>query len=447
MSAVELCWMITSYASIILQLIASGVCFGIFVFPYMNGREIAIKTAAAYGAVMTILYIMPPQIDNILAYFIGTLAAFSVMYAKDRRNINQKIFLSVTFFSLRWLSQAMSGILDYFFDMVLFSPELAERVWLHYGLYVVGRVIDLSVSLLLLLLPICAVNRAYKYKSRYMESRELLMLIVPSLLGVVGYMIFYFYQVKAEMTGFYDVLCFLYYFISIIAILVIIVVFQNWKSLQEEQAGQELLESQISNIKTHMQGIEKLYGDIRAMRHDMGNHIQMIEQLMGTENSSEAFAYLGRLKGEWKELAPEIRTGNPVTDMLLLEKSKEAQMRGIRFECDFRYPENTKLDVFDVCTILYNALNNCMESVNGENPYIKVCAFCKNNIFMLMISNSFKGRLQIDPVEGLPGTSKKDEGHGIGMKTMRRVARKYMGDLSIEQREDEVMLGIMLQIV
>lgn len=64
-----------------------------------------------------------------------------------------------------------------------------------------------------------------------------------------------------------------------------------------------------------------------------------------------------------------------------------------------------------------------------------------------MISNSFKGRLQMDPVEGLPCTSKKDGGHGIGMKTMRRVARKYMGDLSIEQREDEVMLGIMLQIV
>ena len=64
-----------------------------------------------------------------------------------------------------------------------------------------------------------------------------------------------------------------------------------------------------------MKGIEKLYGDIRAMRHDMGNHIQMIEQLMGTEDSSEAFAYLGRLKGEWKELTPEIRTGNPVTEM------------------------------------------------------------------------------------------------------------------------------------
>lgn len=126
------------------------------------------------------------------------------------------------------------------------------------------------------------------------------------------------------MTGFYDVLCFLYYLMSIIAILVIIVFFQNWKSLQEEQLGQELLESQINNIKMHIKEVEKLYGDLRAMRHDMGNHIQMIERLMGADNSSEAFAYLGRLKSEWQELTPEIRTGNPVTDMILLEKSKRS---------------------------------------------------------------------------------------------------------------------------
>lgn len=58
------------------------------------------------------------------------------------------------------------------------------------------------------------------------------------------------------MTGFYDVLCFLYYLMSIIAILVIIVFFQNWKSLQEEQLGQELLESQINNIKMHIKEVE-----------------------------------------------------------------------------------------------------------------------------------------------------------------------------------------------
>ena len=110
MSPIELCWNITSYISIIVQLIAAGACFGVFVLPYMQGRDKAVKAGGVYGVVMMVLYIMPPQIDNILAYFIGTVMAFAVMYVEDRRNINQKIFLSVTFFTLRWLSASMAGI-------------------------------------------------------------------------------------------------------------------------------------------------------------------------------------------------------------------------------------------------------------------------------------------------------------------------------------------------
>ena len=446
MSLVELCWNITSYISILVQLIAAGICLGIFVSPYIQGRSKAVKAGAVYGVVMTVLYIMPPRIDNILAYFIGTLAAFAVMCAEDRRNINQKIFLSVTFFSLRWLSASMAGIIDRFFDIVLFNPGLAARAWLHYGLYVAVRILGILFNFLLLLLSVQAVNRAYESKGRYMERRELVMLTVPSLSGVAGYAIFHFYQVQFEMTGFYDALCFLYYLISVMAVLVIIIIFQNWKTSQEEQSGHELLESQINTIKTHIGEIEKLYGDIRSLRHDMGNHIQMIEHLMGVGNNAEASAYLERLKIEWQELTPEIRTGNPITDMILLEKKKEAEMRGIRFESDFRYPENTKLDAFDVSVILYNALNNCMESVNGEKPYIRIQAFLKNSVFMLIVSNSFEGKLLANPADGLPYTTKKGDGHGIGLKNMLRVAKKYMGDLSFEQNGNEVTLGIMLQV-
>ena len=446
MSPVELCWDITSYVSIIVQLVVGGICLGIFVSPYMPGRSKAVKAGAAYGVVMTVLYIMPPRIDNILAYFIGTLAAFAVMCAEDKRNINQKIFLSVTFFSLRWLSASMAGIIDRFFDIVLFNPGLAAKAWLHYGLYVAVRIMGILFSFLLLLLSVQAVNRAYESKGRYMERRELLMLAVPSLAGAAGYAIFHFYQVQFEMIGFYDALCFLYYLISVIAVLVITVIFQNWKTSQEEQSGHELLESQINTIKTHIGEIEKLYGNIRSLRHDMGNHIQMTEHLMESGNTAEASAYLERLKIEWQELAPEIRTGNPVTDMILLEKKKEAGMRGIRFESDFRYPENTKLDAFDVSVILYNALNNCMESVNGEKPYIRIQAFRKDSIFMLIISNSFEGKLPISPADGLPYTTKKGGGHGIGLKNMLRVAKKYMGDLSFEQNGNEVIVGIMLQV-
>lgn len=58
MSPIELCWNITSYISIIVQLIAAGVCFGVFVLPYMQGRDKAVKTGSVYGVVMTVLYFL-----------------------------------------------------------------------------------------------------------------------------------------------------------------------------------------------------------------------------------------------------------------------------------------------------------------------------------------------------------------------------------------------------
>ena len=55
MSFVELYWSITSYVSIITQLVAAGICLGIFISPYMPGRNKALKAGAVYGVVMTVL--------------------------------------------------------------------------------------------------------------------------------------------------------------------------------------------------------------------------------------------------------------------------------------------------------------------------------------------------------------------------------------------------------
>lgn len=53
------------------------------------------------------------------AYMLGVVAAFLVMYVQDRRNIYQKIFLAVTFFSIRWLAVAMADRLDDFITKAL----------------------------------------------------------------------------------------------------------------------------------------------------------------------------------------------------------------------------------------------------------------------------------------------------------------------------------------
>ena len=455
MSLVEKCWMVTSKISVIALLMITGIYFGKFVCPYIKKKKGAVAVSIVYITIMLVLYMIPPQIDNFSAYLIGVIAVFLAMYVEDRRNIYQKIFLAITFFSIRWLTVAMAGRLD---DLVtkalVFRNMDAEKVWLQYGLYVGTRVLDIVLCIAFIAIAIGLINKAYIYKKDEMSVKEMVMLIIPSLVGVTGYGILQYYLMIYERDtgknlidtyGFYGALSFLHYLISIVAILVVIVMFQNWKEMQEEQRGQELVLNQISDMKKHIGEVEKLYRDIRSMRHDMGNHIQTLEHLVAHNNMDDATEYLEHLKNEWDEVSPEIKTGSPVIDVILMEKLREAKERQIRFLSDFHYPHNTKLNAFDLSVIMNNALNNCMENVSGDDPYISISSFRKNSIFMITIKNSFEGQLNFGDSD-LPETTKSGREHGIGLNNIRRVARMYMGDISLEQGNEEVILSIMMQV-
>lgn len=455
MSLVEKCWMVTSKNSVIALLMITGIYFGKFVCPYIKKKKGAVAVSIVYITIMLVLYMIPPQIDNFSAYLIGVIAAFLAMYVEDRRNIYQKIFLAITFFSIRWLTVAMAGRLDDIVTKALvFRNMSAEKVWLQYGLYVGTRVLDIVLCIAFIAVAIGLINKAYIYKKDEMSVKEMVMLIIPSLVGVTGYGILQYYLMIYERDtgknlidtyGFYGALSFLHYLISIVAILVVIVMFQNWKEMQEEQRGQELVLNQISDMKKHIGEVEKLYRDIRSMRHDMGNHIQTLEHLVAHNNMDDATEYLEHLKNEWDEVSPEIKTGSPVIDVILMEKLIEAKERQIRFLSDFHYPHNTKLNAFDLSVIMNNALNNCMENVGGDDPYISISSFRKNSIFMITIKNSFGGQLNFGDSD-LPETTKSGREHGIGLNNIRRVARMYMGDISLEQGNEEVILSIMMQV-
>lgn len=455
MSLVEKCWMVTSKISVIALLMITGIYFGKFVCPYIKKKKGAVAVSIVYITIMLVLYMIPPQIDNFSAYLIGVIAAFLAMYVEDRRNIYQKIFLAITFFSIRWLTVAMAARLD---DLVtkalVFRNMSAEKVWLQYGLYVGTRVLDIVLCIAFIAVAIGLINKAYIYKKDEMSVKEMVMLIIPSLVGVTGYGILQYYLMIYERDtgknlidtyGFYGALSFLHYLISIVAILDVIVMFQNWKEMQEEQRGQELVLNQISDMKKHIEEVEKLYRDIRSMRHDMGNHIQTLEHLVAHNNMDDATEYLEHLKNEWDEVSPEIKTGSPVIDVILMEKLREAKERQIRFLSDFHYPQNTKLNAFDLSVIMNNALNNCMENVSGDDPYISISSFRKNSIFMITIKNSFGGQLNFGDSD-LPETTKSVREHGMGLNNIRRVARMYMGDISLEQGNEEVILSIMMQV-
>lgn len=249
------------------------------------------------------------------------------------------------------------------------------------------------------------------------------------------------------ISGAYHILAFLHFGISIVTIVVMTVLFQNIKARQEEKLQNELLSAQIESTEKHIAQVESLYQNIRSIKHDMTNHILTLEGLYAGGQREEAEAYGAELKNLLSEMTGEIKSGNPVTDVILQEQKKEAEKRNIRFRTDFYYPKGSRINAFDISVILNNALQNAMENTNGDEPYISVHSYHRDNAYMIEICNSFTGDLQWDTENELPVTTKrKADGHGYGLANIRRVAEKYSGDIAIDVKNGAFCISIMLMM-
>ncbi len=435
------------------ELLILGYCLYRLVRPFMRSKRKAAEVGAVYALSMLALFVIPLSLSAFAAYAVGTLISFLVMCLTDRRNQEQKVFLAVTFFSLRWFAFAAAEILyDNLYVFAENTNYMKRHLHMWFALYVGIRIVYLTLGVLFMAIGIRCILKAYTHKYAPMTKSELLVMAVPSFVGVAGYQIIGYYRIfyvveSGKLPGIYDMLALLYDAAAMIAVVLVIILYQGIQAQKEEKLQNELLAVQIDRIGRHMEQVEELYRDIRRTRHDMTNHILTLERLYAGNHVREARAYGAELKAAFSHTAGETQSGNPVTDVILQETKREAEKRKIRFCSDFSFPSDSKVNAFDVSVILNNALQNALENAGtGEEAYVSVRSWRRKQAYMIEIKNSFRGELQWDAESGLPLTAKETEGHGYGLSNIRRVAEKYLGDIDIEQKDGEFCLSIMLML-
>lgn len=451
----ELWWKIAAITQIILETSVMGYFLYRFTKPFLKQKKYAWGIGAIYVLAMIILYFVPVQINNFLAYSIGIWLAFGVMCVTDRRNYRQKIFITVTFYSIRWLSayltQTFSDVISR--DMIR-AKYISGHENVQLAFFIGANLLQLACVAIIVGVSSYFMVNAYVSKDEDMSVRELLMLITPSVVAMTEYAILQYYNnyYQGNTTRGYSILAMAHYGISIIMIVVVISLSENLKERQEEKLQRELLSSQIEDTKRHMEQVERLYDDIRSLKHDMANHITTLEQLYGTGKIRQAEAYTDSLKHALYDATGQVRSGNPITDVILAEYQKKAEERGITFESSFFYPGNETLDVFCVSVILNNALENALQAAeeykeNHEKSYIKIRSYQKNNAYMMEVENNFNGSLEINPDTGFPDTKKQTKGHGYGLSNIKKAAEKYHGGVDVQIEKNRFQLVVMLMLV
>ena len=128
-------------------------------------------------------------------------------------------------------------------------------------------------------------------------------------------------------------------------------------------------------------------------------------------------------------------TGNKPLDVILTEKSGECGKEGITVSC---VTDGTLLSFMkeaEIYSLFGNAIDNAISAVlplEKDKRCIGVSVGKVKGFVTVNVHNYFDGELKMG-ADGLPRTSKGDEAnHGYGLKSIRYIANKYGGNMSVE---------------
>ena len=174
------------------------------------------------------------------------------------------------------------------------------------------------------------------------------------------------------------------------------------------------------------------YDRTKSFRHDVKNHLSVLDGLLASGRTEEARAYLDRLEAVSGGLSLPCRTGNPVVDILLGEKL--GLVDDVAAEVSLSLPRPCGIDDFDLCVIFANALDNALaacKAVQGPKT-IRVSGRRQGDFYLLAFENPCTGAVLPPP--------------GTGLSNIRSVAEKYRGAVLTEQAGGRFSLSVLLDI-
>lgn len=208
----------------------------------------------------------------------------------------------------------------------------------------------------------------------------------------------------------------------------------------QAQAALALLKQETQAQKTYVAEAKMRYEQTKSFRHDIQNHLSVLDGLLKARKIRQAQDYLQKLEATAKALSFPCRTGNSVVDILLREKENLARSKGIRMETSLILPQPCGVEDLDFCILFSNALDNAIragtpirrEPSPRREMFIRIIGERQGDFYLLTFENTCLSR----PCREI----------GTGLSNIKAVAEKYKGRIEIETDRFLFRLHVLLDI-
>ena len=211
-------------------------------------------------------------------------------------------------------------------------------------------------------------------------------------------------------------------------------------------ADHERLEqsSRLAGLReVYYQSLQQQEQQVRQLRHDLRNHLTVVQGLLEKGDTLGAAGYLDQMAG-----SPALRGGrrfcdNETANVVLAAKAEAMERAGIAADFAVSLPRELPVADTDLAALLGNALDNAIEGVESAAEK-RIALRCRvdKGLLMLRVENPVGAAINPD----LATTKADKSAHGFGIPGMREIAERYHGTLDADGKDGLFILLVCLVI-
>lgn len=232
---------------------------------------------------------------------------------------------------------------------------------------------------------------------------------------------------------------------STIAILIILCIslYDKFLSLLTENANYKIQSEMERMEQEYAAHIEENLKDLHSIRHDIKNHLIIIDGYAAQQNFNKIHEYIDRIAENFSAPAL-IETSSPTISAILNEKQQLAKRHKINCEIKTDF-SHINIDDFTLTTILANLFDNAITAASKcPDGWIKADMKQAESYLEIMIDNNHMENIQ--EKDGFFTSTKTDKNffHGIGIKNVRKVVDALNGQIDISYSETTFHVNILI---
>lgn len=250
------------------------------------------------------------------------------------------------------------------------------------------------------------------------------------------------HSVERFVSGFFSKEVALVILTLAISFLVVFLYIKNIYYLREQEQRDKMQIAQLQQQFVYYQEKMKDEERVRAIYHDLKNHLLVMESRQNTEETRQMAQ---TLRSQIEDYEDYVHTGNDFLDIILKDKAAKAREKQIDFSAMVDFNGIDFIEPLDISTIFGNAIDNAIEAsekLPEERRLVTVRAERVRDMLLIAVENNI-----LPGTQATKGTTKKDRFvHGFGIPNIRKAVEKYGGQCNFQQEERTYRLKILIPI-